>query len=79
MFRNYRVFVAGFIEFLSDEISISSSNFDIKYHRNKFTIFLWNYEVKKAKKKYASDDDDSSRSRSSYVPLSDDSIIIVIE
>ncbi|KAM3342771.1 hypothetical protein P3S68_027737 [Capsicum galapagoense] len=79
MFRDYGVFVAAYVEFLSEQMLIPSSNVYAKYHRKRYATLLWNYGVKKAKKIYSSDHDDSPRPRPFYVPPADDSTIVAIE
>ncbi|PHU04855.1 hypothetical protein BC332_25677 [Capsicum chinense] len=77
--RDCGVFVVGFAEFLSDEPSVSSSDFDAEYHRKKYTTLLWNYGVIKVRRGYASDNEDPPRLKPIYVPPIDKSTIAFLE
>ncbi|KAF3613639.1 hypothetical protein FXO38_36129 [Capsicum annuum] len=61
---NYVVFIAGYVEYLSEGIEVPSYDFDAESHRMRFL----NYDLRKAQNHYASDNDDSPKSRSIYVP-----------
>lgn len=72
-------FVDGYAEYLSEGLSIPSSNFKVESHQLIFISLLWNYGVFKVKKGYISDNKDHPRSRSNYVLPPNELAIISIE
>ncbi|KAH0655193.1 hypothetical protein KY285_030075 [Solanum tuberosum] len=44
-----RLFVAAFVEFLSDGIPVPSNGFCSDFHRTRYAALLWEYGIEKAK------------------------------
>ncbi|PHT53843.1 hypothetical protein CQW23_08305 [Capsicum baccatum] len=55
------VFVAGYAEYLSEEINVPSDDFEAEYHRMHYAILLRKYGIQKAKKGCVSENDDPPR------------------
>ncbi|PHU12490.1 hypothetical protein BC332_19420 [Capsicum chinense] len=64
--RNCGVFVAVYVEYLSKELVISSSDIDAQYHRLRYASLLCKYGSVKAEKEYFSENDDPPRSRNRF-------------
>lgn len=60
------MYVDAFIEYISDEINISSTSFRSDYHHNRYTTLLWKYDMDKDKAEYVSDNDNPARPKSGY-------------
>ncbi|PHU26279.1 hypothetical protein BC332_04611 [Capsicum chinense] len=52
------VFVAGYAEYLSEEMNVPSDDFEAEYHRMRYATLLRKYDIQKAKKGYVSENDD---------------------
>ncbi|PHU19952.1 hypothetical protein BC332_11103 [Capsicum chinense] len=65
--RDYVVLIAEYVEYLSEELSVPSADFEAQ-SRLKYASLLRNYRVVKFKKGYVSENNDPPRSRPSYVP-----------
>ncbi|PHU06638.1 hypothetical protein BC332_23127 [Capsicum chinense] len=74
---NCGLFVAAYVEFLSDRHQIPSSEFDSKKHRTRYTSLLWDYGVNKACTGYVSDNQDSSRPKRTFIRSEDTEMIDV--
>ncbi|KAM3285007.1 hypothetical protein P3S67_023806 [Capsicum chacoense] len=73
------VFVAGYAEYLSEEMNVSSDGFEAEYHRIRYATLLRKYGIQKAKKGYVSENDDPPRSKSRIIQIPDDKAIVCIE
>ncbi|PHT66281.1 hypothetical protein T459_30706 [Capsicum annuum] len=73
------VFVAGYAEYLSEEINVPSDDFEAEYHRMSYATLLQKYGIQKTKKGYASENDDPPRSKSRIIQIPDDYEIVCIE
>ncbi|KAF3646974.1 hypothetical protein FXO38_18874 [Capsicum annuum] len=52
---NCSLFVAAYVEYLSDELKVPNDGIDAKLLRKIYATLLWKYEEAKAQKPYASD------------------------
>ncbi|PHT36067.1 hypothetical protein CQW23_23767 [Capsicum baccatum] len=66
------VFVAGYAEYLSEEMDMPLVDFEEEYHRMRCTTLIRNYGLQKAKKGYVSDNDNPPRPRTKSVYLPDE-------
>ncbi|PHT83975.1 hypothetical protein T459_12418 [Capsicum annuum] len=73
------VFVAGYAEYLSEEMNVPSDGFEAEYHRMCYTTLLQKYGIQKAKKGYVSKNDDPPRPKSRIIQIPDDNAIVCIE
>ncbi|KAF3638007.1 hypothetical protein FXO38_23464 [Capsicum annuum] len=73
------VFVAGYAEYLSEEINVPSDDFEAEYHRMCYATLLQKYGIQKAKKGYVSENDDPPRPKSRIIQIPDDNAIVCIE
>ncbi|PHT81797.1 hypothetical protein T459_14812 [Capsicum annuum] len=73
------VFVAGYAEYLSEEMNVPSDDFEAEYHRMRYATLLQKYGIQKTKKDYASENDDPPRSKSRIIQIPDDNAIVCIE
>ncbi|KAH0722118.1 hypothetical protein KY289_005162 [Solanum tuberosum] len=69
------LFVAAFVEFLSDEIPMQSNNFRSDYLRSRYAALLWNYGSEKAEAGYVSDNDDPAKPRGHFTPPNHDALV----
>ncbi|KAG5592218.1 hypothetical protein H5410_042732 [Solanum commersonii] len=69
------LFVAAFVEFLSDEIPIQFNNFRFDYRRSRYAALLWNYGSEKAEAGYVSDNDDPSKTWGHFTPPNHDALV----
>ncbi|KAG5588305.1 hypothetical protein H5410_048739 [Solanum commersonii] len=76
-FDDCGMYVAIFVEYLSDEISIPSISFRSDYLRNRYMQLLWKYGMDKFKARYVSDNDDSTRPKSGYTTPTEGGMINV--
>ncbi|KAF3674827.1 hypothetical protein FXO37_06177 [Capsicum annuum] len=74
---NYGLFVAGYVEFLSDRHQIPSSEFDPKKHRTRYLSLLWDYCVHKACTEYVCDNQDLPRPKHTFIRSEDTKMIDV--
>ncbi|PHT36687.1 hypothetical protein CQW23_24387 [Capsicum baccatum] len=77
--RDCRVFVAGYAEYLSEEMDVVSVDFEAEYHRMRYAALLWNYGLQKMKKGYVNDNDDPPRPRTKNISSPDEIEIVSIE
>ncbi|KAF3645250.1 putative protein EIN4-like [Capsicum annuum] len=61
------VFVAGYAEYLSEEMNVPSDGFEAEYHRMRYATLFQNYGTQKAKKGYVSENDDPPRPKSRII------------
>ncbi|PHT46771.1 hypothetical protein CQW23_15929 [Capsicum baccatum] len=73
------VFVAGYKEYLSEEMNVPSDGFEAEYHRMCYATLLRKYGIQKVKKGYISENDDPPRSKSRIIQISNDNAIVCIE
>ncbi|PHU01089.1 hypothetical protein BC332_30876 [Capsicum chinense] len=73
------VFVAGYAEYLSEEMNVPSDDFEVEYHRMRYATLLRKYGIQKTKKGYASENDDPPRSKSRIIQIPNDNAIVCIE
>ncbi|KAM3286002.1 hypothetical protein P3S67_024801 [Capsicum chacoense] len=77
--RQCVIFVAGYAEYLSEEINVPSDDFEAKYHRMCYATLFRKYDIQKAKKGYVSENDDPPRRKSRIIQIPDDNAIVCIE
>ncbi|PHU25398.1 hypothetical protein BC332_03730 [Capsicum chinense] len=73
------VFVDGYAEYLSEEMSVPSDGFEAEYHRMHYATLLQKYGIQKAKKGYVSENGDPPRPKSRIIQILDDNAIVCIE
>ncbi|PHT48417.1 hypothetical protein CQW23_12625 [Capsicum baccatum] len=73
------VFVAGYAEYLSEEINVPSDGFKADYHRMRYATLLQKYGIQKANKGYVSENDDPPRPKSRIIQIPNDNAIVCIE
>ncbi|PHT70666.1 hypothetical protein T459_25770 [Capsicum annuum] len=73
------VFVIGYAEYLREGIVVPLVDFEAEYHRMRYMSLLRNYGLQKVKKCHVSDNDDPPRSRTKFVPITDETKIVSIE
>ncbi|PHU27363.1 hypothetical protein BC332_05695 [Capsicum chinense] len=61
------VFVAGYAEYLSEEMNVPSDGFEAEYHRMRYATLFRKYGIQKAKKGYVSENDDPPRPKSRII------------
>ncbi|PHT38573.1 hypothetical protein CQW23_22146 [Capsicum baccatum] len=61
--RDCGVFVAGYAEYISEEMSVPAVDFEATYHRMRYASLLRNYDLRNAKKGYVSENEDPPRPR----------------
>ncbi|KAH0722563.1 hypothetical protein KY290_005214 [Solanum tuberosum] len=71
------MYVAAFVEFLSDEINIPSTRFRSDYLRKRYATLLWKYGTDKAETGFVSDNDDPTRPKNDYTSPAQDGLINV--
>uniref|UniRef100_M1B3U1 Ulp1 protease family, C-terminal catalytic domain containing protein n=1 Tax=Solanum tuberosum TaxID=4113 RepID=M1B3U1_SOLTU len=69
------LFVASFVEFLSDEIPIQSNNIRCDDLRSRYAALLWKYGSEKAEAGYVSDNDDPSEPTGHFTPPDHDVLV----
>ncbi|PHU27154.1 hypothetical protein BC332_05486 [Capsicum chinense] len=79
MRQNCGVFVAGYAEYLSEEMNVPSDDFEVKYHRMYYATLFRKYGIQKEKKGYVSENDDPPRPKSRIIQIPDDNAIVCIE
>ncbi|KAF3678561.1 hypothetical protein FXO38_03191 [Capsicum annuum] len=60
-FENCGAFVAGYAEYLSEGMNVSSDDFEAEYHQMRYATLLQKYGIQKAQKDYVSKNDDPPR------------------
>ncbi|PHT48244.1 hypothetical protein CQW23_12452 [Capsicum baccatum] len=73
--RDCGVFIAIFVEYLSEGLGTLSSDIDAQYHRLRYATLLCKYGSEKAKNGYFSENDDPPRQRSIFTPKEKDSVL----
>ncbi|PHU22545.1 hypothetical protein BC332_07652 [Capsicum chinense] len=73
------VFVAAYVEILSEGQQVHSCEFEVASQRARYASLLWYYGVTKAKKGYTSDNDDPPRSKNTFLQSPDESAIVTLE
>ncbi|KAF3618707.1 hypothetical protein FXO38_33292 [Capsicum annuum] len=73
------VFVAAYVEVLSEGLDVHSCDFDDGSQRARYASLLWHYGVTKAKEAYTSDNDDPPPLRNSLLQSADESAIVTLE
>ncbi|KAF3640145.1 hypothetical protein FXO38_22277 [Capsicum annuum] len=73
------VFVAGYAEYLSEEINVPSDGFEAEYHQMRYVTLVRKYDIQKEKKGYVSENDDPPRPKSRIIQISDENRIFCIE
>lgn len=67
--RDCRLFLAIFLEFLSDELQVSSYEIVSQYHQLRYGFMLCNYEVLKIENGYVSNSESPLKPKSNFIPL----------
>ncbi|PHU15943.1 hypothetical protein BC332_17148 [Capsicum chinense] len=71
--------VAGYAEYLSEEMNVPADGFEAEYHRMCYATLLRKYGIQKVKKSYVSETDDPPKSKSRIIQIPDDNAIVCIE
>ena len=61
--RDCEIFVAAYVEFLSDGIEVPSCGISVDTLRLRYASLLWNYGIVKAQNGYVSDNEDPEMRR----------------
>ncbi|PHU20021.1 hypothetical protein BC332_11172 [Capsicum chinense] len=73
--RDYGVFVAVYVEYLSEGLDIPSSEIDAHYHFLRYASLLCKYGSVKADNGYFSENDDPPRPRMKFTPKETDRVL----